>query len=1262
MSDAAVFPVSVFTASVVACILYYGIIFRRVPPKRSLNYKGRLALYLATSKAGTINDLVMAVFSIGSCVLFVWETYLPPEEGTPLWMFCTELVFSTSFTFQYFVSLYTTHNVIQYLISLQAMVDVVTIIPVYVTLAAASYSLSAGVGFLRFSRVMKFTRVLRLLRLFRSVNVISSATDNAIRHQIILLMTTVISILVVTTGFVQFVGNEVEADEWGAHQGPIQFHDALYFTVVTFTTVGYGDVAPSGVVGRLVITALIAITFVLVPFETSKLVRLARLRSAYAGVLSVRDGHSHIIVCCDLECLGVHDFLKEFFHEDHGAQNTRVCLLVPGEPTMQSKELLLRHKRLSYLKGDAMAAEDLARARADVAVGCFILTNRFCADADEQDSITILRSLNVKSFNPNLDTFVQVIEPENVCHVVSAGVREEHIVCVDAAKLGLLGQSCAFPGFSTLVTNLISSVSYAAGNVTEPWQREYVYGLMQEIYQLKLPPAFAGSPFPVVAYAVYKRYGASLFAVGVPTTDGYDVRLNPGSECIIEEGFLGFCIAEDQRSIDEIVTDADATMLDPDIAEIVTPNHRLLKTRFLDQIGLPPEYEPTVDGSGAVTPAGLRRPSAADRMSMHSGYSGEGSEGGGDDSKADAKGAAASGSAAEEGERRTLLPPIKAGGKRSSTYGETGGTGGTDPAARRASDEESAKGDADVKGRGGAGNGSLAAAAADRDGAGESKAGAEPGTPSSRVLVALPSRRGFDGLLSEEELNEASAAVASGSTPMPSAVDGSDGSDEVVAVGSADDLALIPMDSGASSSSLLRQLSGRGVAVHGTTAADEAGRDRRKLARATLLAKFEEVIDNMYGTAEEDFLDDLAAVMNIVMIDPGEQARTRCQFVPVNEAGPAGAASRRVKRRSSFVGKSSLAPRVKRRAFEDAVRDSLVAPVDGDAGSLVHDHVLVVCSSMDDLQYLIAPLRSPYLTRQPPVVVLCAEPPDEREWSEIAPFEDVYFLEGVPHLRDLHRASISTASVAVILARAQGTADGGAFSANDAEVVLTVLDIQASVRSNMRTLAELNSSRYMKHLGAPVQIRRRMSPEAGIASALTSSDDGYIFESSYSSGRVLPANFLEALLCQAYFNPYIVMLVNVLASGCPMDQTHSLPVEERAARMAALDHDEEDKDSSKSDDNVSVVSNLDLLAASRKRRSYAVQVPVPVEMRGKRYDALLQHMLFKFDMLPIALYRYGEKLGNALPFVYTNPPADTIICAADLVFVLAPYERLVPEA
>jgi len=134
-------PLIVFAVSCVVIGGYYAAICSTVPAKRTLSYKGRLALYTSSSTVGTVNvsaalamshfnmawvccvavvhllasplgtlvcgqDIIMAVFSILSCILFVWETY-SPDAGTPIWMFSTEVVFSTGFAMQYLLGFYT---------------------------------------------------------------------------------------------------------------------------------------------------------------------------------------------------------------------------------------------------------------------------------------------------------------------------------------------------------------------------------------------------------------------------------------------------------------------------------------------------------------------------------------------------------------------------------------------------------------------------------------------------------------------------------------------------------------------------------------------------------------------------------------------------------------------------------------------------------------------------------------------------------------------------------------------------------------------------------------------------------------------------------------------------------------------------------------------------------------------------------------------------------------------------------------------------
>ena len=51
----------------------------------------------------------------------------------------------------------------------------------------------------------------------------------------------------------------------------LTFFDAFYFIVVTISTVGYGDVAPTTWMSKMVVALMIAVTIVIIPIEVQQL-------------------------------------------------------------------------------------------------------------------------------------------------------------------------------------------------------------------------------------------------------------------------------------------------------------------------------------------------------------------------------------------------------------------------------------------------------------------------------------------------------------------------------------------------------------------------------------------------------------------------------------------------------------------------------------------------------------------------------------------------------------------------------------------------------------------------------------------------------------------------------------------------------------------------------------------------------------------------------------------------------------------------------
>jgi hypothetical protein len=118
------------------------------------------------------------------------------------------------------------------------------------------------------------------------------------------------------------------------------FHEALYYTVVTLSTLGYGDYSPweKSALSQILMTMLILGFMFFVPYQSARFFELRRLVSAYRGAFN--SPAEHIVICCDPFCPSVRSFLLEFFHPDHGVvSNVHVVLLVPSEPTPIMREV-----------------------------------------------------------------------------------------------------------------------------------------------------------------------------------------------------------------------------------------------------------------------------------------------------------------------------------------------------------------------------------------------------------------------------------------------------------------------------------------------------------------------------------------------------------------------------------------------------------------------------------------------------------------------------------------------------------------------------------------------------------------------------------------------------------------------------------------------------------------------------------------------------------------------------------------------------------
>ncbi|XP_078506411.1 potassium channel subfamily T member 2-like, partial [Lissotriton helveticus] len=309
--------------------------------------------------------------------------------------------------------------------------------------------------------------------------------------------------------------------------------DSLYFCIVTFSTVGFGDVTPKIWPSQLLVVIMICVALIVLPIQFEQLAFLWMERQKSGGNYSRYRAQTekHVVLCVSsLKIDLLMDFLNEFYAHPR-LQDYYVVILCPTEMDLQVRRVLqipLWSQRVIYLQGSALKDQDLMRAKMDDAEACFILSNRFDMDRVAADHQTILRAWAVKDFAPNCPLYVQILKPENKFHIKFA----DHVVCEEEFKYAMLALNCVCPATSTLITLLIHTSRGQEGpSSPEQWQRIYSRCSANEVHHIKLGESkffgeYEGKSFTYASFHAHKKYGVCL--IGVCREEKSNILLNPG--------------------------------------------------------------------------------------------------------------------------------------------------------------------------------------------------------------------------------------------------------------------------------------------------------------------------------------------------------------------------------------------------------------------------------------------------------------------------------------------------------------------------------------------------------------------------------------------------------------------------------------------------------------------------------------------------------------------------------------------------------------
>ena len=236
---------------------------------RDSTLKEKVSFYLndTTTLSGQLIDLFIILLNLFTVLVFVVESYFHSVNPSLFWTI--EIVTVSIFIVEYALRFWAADRKIRHMLGFYSIVDLVAIIPTFIVFMD-----------------LRFIRILRVFRIFRFIRFIDTGAflskDMKIHEiRILRIIFTIISIIFVFSSFIY------EAERF-ANPEIIDLGSAMYFSIVTLTTVGFGDIVPVTTLGRFMTVLMILVSIAFIPWQLGMLIKEVMFSAAHKRYITCR--------------------------------------------------------------------------------------------------------------------------------------------------------------------------------------------------------------------------------------------------------------------------------------------------------------------------------------------------------------------------------------------------------------------------------------------------------------------------------------------------------------------------------------------------------------------------------------------------------------------------------------------------------------------------------------------------------------------------------------------------------------------------------------------------------------------------------------------------------------------------------------------------------------------------------------------------------------------------------------------------------------
>ena len=196
-----------------------------------------LILEDTNTKKGRYFDYFIQILILLSLVSFSLDTLPNLSYNTRVFLDYFEVISIVIFTVEFLLRIYVSKKPLSYIFSFYGIIDILAILPFYLNRVL-------DLRFLRAFRIFRIFRALKLLRYNKALNRFRVAFK-IVKEEVTLFFIVTLVLIFITSAGIYFFENEAQPEVFKS-----VFHSA-WWSIVTLTTVGYGDVYPITLGGKI---------------------------------------------------------------------------------------------------------------------------------------------------------------------------------------------------------------------------------------------------------------------------------------------------------------------------------------------------------------------------------------------------------------------------------------------------------------------------------------------------------------------------------------------------------------------------------------------------------------------------------------------------------------------------------------------------------------------------------------------------------------------------------------------------------------------------------------------------------------------------------------------------------------------------------------------------------------------------------------------------------------------------------------------------